>query len=67
MGEEVNWKIILDSLAQLVAEHGKRIKALESILQRTINILWGKHTGEMDICQYEIKLEELKEQLEFKQ
>jgi len=40
MSEEINWKIILDSLAQLIAEHGKRLKALESVLNEIINVLY---------------------------
>jgi len=47
MAEEINWKIILDSSAQLIAEHGKKIKALkekvkdlEMQLEHEINQIW---------------------------
>jgi len=38
MSKEINWQTILGSLSQLVAEHGKSIKALEEKESKNIEL-----------------------------
>jgi len=57
MVEEINWKEILDSSAQLIAEHGKKIKALEVKVEnlRVGNILEKQVIKRIDALESALK------------
>ena len=52
---------MVDSLS---LQNKKKIEALESNLRELVGIIWGRLTGEIDYCEYEIKMEEIKKKLE---